>query len=84
MIPETRQQAIAMLVEHDVARWGEGEREASQRLHAFRSYGLAINEMANRAKLNGPPAGWPTTAELRSAAKTALTPEDRDWLRKGG
>ena len=76
----TREEAIAKLVEQDVARWGEREREASQQSHRFRTLGLALNELANRADLwFGAP-----DAELRKAAKAALTPDDRYYLRKGG
>ena len=78
-IPATREEAIAALVEQDVARWGESEREASRRMHASRSYGLALNALANRAELAGEP-----DPELRRAAKAALTSADRDILRRGG
>jgi hypothetical protein len=78
-IPTTRESAIAALVDDDVARWGEAERGASAKIHAFRSYGLALNELANRAEL----AGTPDPA-LRKAARAALTEDDRDWLRNGG
>ena len=44
----TREQAIAALVEQDVARWGEAERIASQHAHGKRTLGLALNELANR------------------------------------
>jgi hypothetical protein len=75
----TREQAIAALVERDVARWGESERAASAHAHAGRSLGRALNELANRAELAGTP-----DAALRAAADAALT--DADWrsLRDGG
>lgn len=78
-IPQTREAAIEVLVEQDIARWGESERAASQRSHAGRSYGRALSELANRAEL----AGAPDSA-LRAAADRALT--DADWreLRQGG
>lgn len=78
-IPQTRDAAIAALVEQDVARWGEGERAAAVRAHQGRSYGLALNELANRAEL----AGAPDKA-LRMNAEAALTAEDRRVLRDGG
>ena len=74
-----REQAIASLVELDVARWGEGEREASARMHAGRTLGRALNELANRVEL----AGKPDPA-LRAAAMSALTAADWSELRKGG
>lgn len=78
-IPSTREEAIAALVESDVAKWGEGEREASKRQHADRSYGRALNELANRAELADAP-----NRELRAAAKKALTEGDKHDLRQGG
>lgn len=76
----TRDEAVAKLVEQDVAKWGEGEREASVRQHSYRTLGLALNELANRADL------WfdAPDAALRKAAKAALTPADKAWLRQGG
>lgn len=71
-IPMTREAAIEALVEQDVDRWGESEREASRRQHASRSYGRALNELANRAELSGNP-----DPDLRAAATAALT--DSDW-----
>lgn len=79
-IPATREEAIEALVESDVSKWGEAERAASKRLHSGRTYGLALNELANRAELSGSgPA-----KELRAAAKKALTSADKAQLRKGG
>lgn len=78
-IPSTREEAINALVESDVAKWGESEREASTRAHANRSYGLALNELANRAELSDTP-----DPALRAAARKALTSDDRSALRSGG
>lgn len=78
-IPQTRESAIAALVEQDVTRWGEAEREASQRQHGTRSYGRALNALANRAEL----ADAPDPA-LRAAADAALTAADWRELRSGG
>lgn len=75
----TREQAISKLVEQDVAKWGEGERTASQRAHAGRTLGLALNALANRAELDDAP-----DRALRAAAKSALTAADRASLKKGG
>lgn len=79
-VPATREAAIAALVETDVARWGESERAASARLHANRTLGLALTELATRAEL------WLELdpADFRAAAKMALTSADRAYLRTGG
>lgn len=76
---KTYEDALAELVEQDVARWGEGERAASRKLHSKRSYGRALNELAARAELADAPS-----RELREAAEAMLT--DADWreLRQGG
>jgi hypothetical protein len=76
----TRAEAIAALVAQDVARWGEGERAASQRLHQRRSRGQALNTLAARAEL----AGADNWRELRAEADSALTDSDRRELREGG
>jgi hypothetical protein len=78
-IPTTREAAIALLVEQDVAKWGESERAASQQLHAHRSLGLALNELWARSVLRDAP-----DSDLKRAAKAALTAADRAALRKGG
>lgn len=78
-IPATREEAIALLVEQDVLRWGEGEREASKEHHASRSYGRALNELANRAELAGLPQ-----PDLRRAAYAELSSSDWLDLEQGG
>jgi len=78
-MPMTREQAINALVNQDVAKWGEGERAASERLHGKRTLGLALNELANRAELADEDA-----SELRAEARKALTDADWKWLRSGG
>lgn len=78
-IPATREEAIAALVESDVAKWGEEEREASRQMHSGKTYGLALNELASRAELAGA-----ADKALRAAAKAALTKADWAWLRRGG
>lgn len=77
--PKTRAEAIKMLVEQDVAKWGEDEREEIVSLHSDRSYGRALNELANRAELAGTP-----NPDLRAAAKAALSTRDVRDLRQGG
>lgn len=72
----TREQAIDALVEMDVAKWGEAERDASRKMHADRTRGLALNELANRHELADKPI-----PELRKAAKEALTRADHAYLR---
>lgn len=78
-IPSTREEAITLLVAQDVARWGESERAAAERMHAGRSYGRALNELANRAELDGEPC-----EALRTAARAALTARDEHDLAQGG
>jgi hypothetical protein len=75
--PQTLEAAISILVDQDVAKWGEAEREASRAHHANRTYGLALNELANRAFM----ADSPGAADLAKAAKKALTRSDRAVLR---
>jgi hypothetical protein len=75
--PQTLEAAISILVDQDVAKWGEAEREASQQQHSQRSYGLALNELANRAFM----ADSAGAADLAKAAKKALTRSDRAVLR---
>ena len=81
-IPASREEAIAALVELDVARWGEQEREASRRLHAgnLRTYGRALNALARRSEYDYGDAA----PHLVAAARAALT--DADWaeLQQGG
>lgn len=78
-VPQTHDEAIAALVESDVERWGEAERDASRRMHAGTTYGLALNALAARAEM----AGRPDPA-LRAAADAALTGADWRVLRQGG
>lgn len=75
----TRNEAIAALIDQDIARWGEAERPYIEQLHNGRTLGLALNELANRAEM----AGSPDRA-LRAAARAALTAADKAVLRKGG
>jgi hypothetical protein len=94
-LPTTREGAIAAIVESDVARWGEAEREASRRAHSRRSLSLALNELANRADLDGweaaPIRGTALAGALRKASVAlrsasddrALRSDDRA-LRSGG
>lgn len=79
-IPSTREEAINILVDQDVAKWGETEREASRRLHERRTYGLALTELYARAELNDEP----DTTKLKAAAKAARTADDDRFLRNGG
>lgn len=89
----TLEQAIAILVEMDVAHWGEGERQASLRLHRRRdrqSVGLAVNTIASRVEVHegaawlAPALALHSAAEWRKLANSLLTSDDRYELRKGG
>ena len=43
----TREDAIAALVERDVARWGESERAASLAMRSKLTHGRALNTLAH-------------------------------------
>ena len=78
-VPATREEAVAALVEHDVAKWGEEEREASQRTRGDLSLGLALNALANIAELDAT-----KNKALRKAANAALkNKSDRKVLAQG-
>lgn len=82
-IPATHDDAIAALVALDCARWGEHEREASERLyrrHTRGSYGLALNSLARRPEYDFGDA----VPSLVAAAKAAMTDDDHEYLRKLG
>ena len=73
----TREEAVAALVERDVAKWGEAEREASKRLRGKLSHGLALNALAH----------YDVDAidkDLARAAQRVMTAADRRSLRTGG
>ena len=73
----TREQAIAALVERDVAKWGEAERAASERLRGRLSHGRALNSLAHYDVDN-------IDHELAQAAKSVMTDDDERALRQGG
>lgn len=73
----TREEAISRLVELDVAKWGESEREASRKTHAELSHGLALNTLAHYDPMN-------IDAPLAAQAKSVMTNDDRNALRRGG
>lgn len=73
----TKDEAIARLVELDVAKWGESEREASRRIHAKLSHGLAVNAVAHYDVSNIDKA-------LAAEARRLFTADDKRALRKGG
>lgn len=81
-IPETREAAIAALVELDVAKWGESERQASRQLHEQNcpSYGVALNALAHRPEYHF----GDDVPELVAAASAALAGDDIAVLRQGG
>jgi len=77
----THEQALDELVDLDVAKWGEGEREASRRKHARASRGLLINSIVYHS-INQ--YGDMFTATQKKIAKAQQTADDVDELRKGG
>lgn len=72
MTDMTRQMAVDALVELDVARWGESEREASRRQRQLLTHGLALNALAYYDIDHIDP-------EVRAQAEAAMT--DSDWRR---
>lgn len=78
----TRDEAIKILVDGDVAKWGESEREASEQAHGRRSHGLAVNEVVARRILAGDESK--ETKALAKFAKSILTAADKAVLRQGG
>lgn len=73
----TKDEAIAALVERDVARWGEAEREASRRLRGQLSHGRALNTLAYY--------DWAHPDEALAAdAALVLTDADYRALEQGG
>ncbi len=73
----TREWAIAQLVERDVAKWGEHEREASQRMRGRLSHGRALNSLAHYDIDN-------IDHDLAAEAKRVMTAQDWDELYNGG
>jgi len=73
----TRDAALERRVDIDVAKWGEGEREASRRMHGRTSYGLLLNSIAV-ADVDD------LDEELMRLAAAVMTADDRAELRKGG
>lgn len=73
----TREMAIALLIEKDVARLGEEARAAAEYLRGRLSHGRALNALAY----------YNITAvdmELSAQADSALTEEDWIAIRHGG
>jgi hypothetical protein len=73
----TRDTAIAKLVEHDVAKWGEAERVASQRMRSQLSHGRALNTLAH-IDLDH------IDEDMARDALSVMTTQDHRDLRDGG
>ncbi len=73
----TRTEAIDRLVELDVARWGESEREPARRLRSVLSHALALNMLAYY-DLDA------IDEQLAADADEIMTDADRRELRSGG
>lgn len=71
----TREEAITRLVDLDVAKWGEEEREAAQRSRSKLSHGLALNALAHHDPMA------PDRA-LAALARRVMTAADRATLRR--
>lgn len=70
----TPSEALSLLIEADVALWGEDQRDAAARLRAGTSPGRALNALAHHELAA---FGADAPADLKRAAKRALT--SRDW-----
>ena len=74
----TYDEVVSAIVERDVAKWGEGERAASERLTRknYPTIGLALNHLAHYdiSKIDD---------DLAKRAKALFTPADRKVLRSG-
>lgn len=70
----TREEAVAKLVELDVAKWGESERESSARTNGKMSHGLALNRLAHYDINN-------VDASLAAQAEEVMTSADARVLR---
>lgn len=77
----TADEALDVLVELEVAKWGEQERVASRTLHGGKSRGLLINSIVHHQS-NG--YGDAFDAATKKIAKQQLTSDDTSELRKGG
>lgn len=71
----TREQAIAALIEKDVAKWGESERPAALRANQDLTLGLALNKLAHYDIAN-------IDAALAADAKKMMTQSDKRVLRE--
>lgn len=77
----TTEAALDALVALDVAKWGEGEREAARKMHSGKSRGLLINSIVHH---QGNDFGDAFDAATKKTAKQQLTADDLASLRKGG
>lgn len=74
-------EALDTLVNLEVARRGESERDAARKLHGGKSRGLLINSIVHH-QLNGYGDAFDVAA--KKTAKQQLTSDDKAELRKGG
>jgi hypothetical protein len=77
----TAAEALDALVELDVAKWGEQQREASRQMHQGKSRGLRINSLVHHQCNDYGDAFDAATLKI---AKKQLTADDMAELRKGG
>lgn len=74
----TDPEALQILVNFDVAKWGEPERAASVKMHSSKSRGLKINSIVHHERHD---FGDALTAAERKAAKAQLSAADKASLR---
>lgn len=72
----TREQAIAALVERDVAKWGETERAVSRELRGRLTHGRALNSLAHYDVDH-------IDHDMAAQAQTVMTAADHRALRQG-
>jgi hypothetical protein len=75
----TYEEAIRQLIAKDVERWGQGERQASERLNRKNcpTIGLALNKLAHYDVEN-------INDALAKEAKRVMTAADLRVLKRGG
>lgn len=77
----TRAEAIRLLVNQDVAKWGEEERQASLEMRSGESHGLLLNALGANAEMDG---DMTTARRYYAEARVVMTGKDRRVLRNGG
>lgn len=80
IVPTTRIGAIEAIADVDARHWGEEERGPSRALHRNKSYGLAMNTLANKYRFLL--ADEATADLIEQKAKAVMSASDRAHLRR--